>query len=142
MHVRSLLQLEEIGAISVQAEKNARQLKDMIIRNLKLDERNKDLFNPTNQSFVFDSRWNPLSVRLVHEASSGSWRRIAELLKHFNEPFEEKTQNLAGSVLDKNAGILVFIIGGITAAESKLYSVVAFIYLHGCLIGLCFYIQI
>ena len=115
-----ILQLEEIGAINVKTEKNARQLKDTIIRSLKLDERNKDLFNPSNQSFVFDSRWNPLSVRLVHEASSGSWRRIAELLKYFNEPFEEKTQNLAGSVLDNNAGILVFIIGGITAAESKL----------------------
>ena len=112
--------MEEIGAINVKTEKNARQLKDTIIRSLKLDERNKDLFNPSNQSFVFDSRWNPLSVRLVHEASSGSWRRIAELLKYFNEPFEEKTQNLAGSVLDNNAGILVFIIGGITAAESKL----------------------
>ena len=116
---RPLLELERVGLLSAQTEKNARAVKDNLVRNFKLDERNKDLFNPTNQSFVFDSRWNPLTVRLVHEAASGSWRRIHELLKNFNQPHEEKIQNLAGSQLDKNAGILVFIIGGITAAESN-----------------------
>ena len=111
-----------MGLLSVQEAKNARQIKDILIRGLKLDERNKDIFNPSNTSFVFDSKWNPLTVKLVHEASSGSWRRISELLKYFNLPFEERTQNLTGSVLDKNAGILVFIVGGITSAESKCFS--------------------
>lgn len=115
---RYLVQLEECGLLKVQSEKNSKTIRDSLVRNLKLDERSKDLFTPTNQSFVFDSRWNPLSVRLVHEASSGSWRRLHELLKHLDHPFDEKSQNLGSSVLDKNAGILVFIIGGITSAES------------------------
>ena len=116
---RYLVQLEECGLLKVQSEKNSKTIRDSLVRNLKLDERSKDLFTPTNQSFVFDSRWNPLSVRLVHEASSGSWRRLHELLKHLDHPFDEKSQNLGSSVLDKNAGILVFIIGGITSAESE-----------------------
>ena len=114
-----MVQLEECGLLKVQSEKNSKTIRDSLVRNLKLDERSKDLFTPTNQSFVFDSRWNPLSVRLVHEASSGSWRRLHELLKHLDHPFDEKSQNLGSSVLDKNAGILVFIIGGITSAESE-----------------------
>ena len=46
---------------------------------------------------------------------TGSWRRISELLNHFNVPYAEKTQNIENKSVEKN--IIVFVIGGITYAE-------------------------
>ena len=47
--------------------------------------------------------------------STGSWRRISELLNHFNVPYTEKSQNIENKMVEKN--IIVFVIGGITYAE-------------------------
>ena len=34
-----------------------------------------------------------------------------------NHPYSEKPQNIEGKSIEKNAGIVVFIIGGVTYAE-------------------------
>jgi len=109
-----LLQLEENKLLGVQGADRAK-FKDHLTKTLKLGEKNRDIFNPSNPSFVFDSQWNPITTRLVHEAVSGSWRRISELLNHFNVPYAEKTQNIENKSVEKN--IIVFVIGGITYAE-------------------------
>jgi len=116
-NLRHLIRLEEIGLIQVQSEKSSRQVKDTMIKTLKLNEKAKDIFKQTNASYVFDSNWSPITTKLVHEAVSGSWRRISELLNHMNHPYSEKPQNIEGKSIEKSAGIVVFIIGGVTYAE-------------------------
>ena len=66
-----LIRLEEIGLIAVQNEKSSRQVKDTMIKTVKLDEKAKDIFKETNASYVFDSNWSPITTKLVHEAVSG-----------------------------------------------------------------------
>ena len=79
------------GILYAQSEKNARLGRDILIKGLKLNETNSDLFNPTNQSFVFGNKWTPLISRLVLESSAGSWRRIDELLKSTKIPFRSES---------------------------------------------------
>ena len=70
-NLRHLIRLEEIGLIQVQNEKSSRQVKDTMIKTLKLNEKAKDIFKQTNASYVFDSNWSPITTKLVHEAVSG-----------------------------------------------------------------------
>ena len=42
---------------------------------------------------------------------------MAELLKHMRVDFKEQQQDIKDSILEKTAGVLVFILGGITLAE-------------------------
>ena len=70
-NLRHLIRLEEIGLIAVQNEKSSRQVKDTMIKTLKLNEKAKDIFKQTNASYVFDSNWSPITTKLVHEAVSG-----------------------------------------------------------------------
>ena len=67
-----LLQLEENKLLGVQGADRAK-FKDHLTKTLKLGEKNRDIFNPSNPSFVFDSQWNPITTRLVHEAVSGQF---------------------------------------------------------------------
>ena len=67
-----LLQLEENKLIKVQSSDKSK-FKDHLIKTMKLTEKNRDIFNPANSSYVFDSLWNPITTKLVHEAVSGKF---------------------------------------------------------------------
>ena len=66
-----LLKVEESGLIKPQ-EKDGAKFKDHLVKTLKLTEKSQNIFNPTCPSYVFDSTWNPITTRLVHEAISGT----------------------------------------------------------------------
>ena len=50
-----------------------------------------------------------------------------------NHPYSEKPQNIEGRSIEKNAGIVVFIIGGVTYAEVRSFLVWKHQRQNGCL---------
>ena len=79
-----LLQLEENKLIKVQSSDKSK-FKDHLIKTMKLTEKNRDIFNPANSSYVFDSLWNPITTKLVHEAVSGKFLFFFTRYKWFQQ---------------------------------------------------------